>query len=145
MRRTMRVAGLAAGLVLGGAVMATAQQQTATPSQSPPHPASSNLRAYTLRNMSGKVITQAHAFMSNDKTDLVTSQSSIQPNQAQTFGTDQKGCLEHVAVTFKDGSTVDSGHLTDCHIQTMVVRADKITADTSAVPGATPPANPSNN
>ena len=142
MWRDVMAAGLAAGLVLGGA-SAHAQQQTATPSQSPPRPASSNLRAYTLRNMSGKVITQAHAYMSNDKTDLVTSQSAIQPNQAQTFGTDQKGCLDHISVTFKDGQTLDSGKLADCHVQTMVVRADKITGDTSAVPGATPPANPS--
>ncbi len=142
MWRDVMAAGLAAGLVLGGAP-ARAQQQTATPSQNPPRPASSNLRAYTLRNMSGKVITQAHAYMSNDKTDLVTSQSAIQPNQAQNFGTDQKGCLDHISVTFKDGQTLDSGKLADCHVQTMVVRADKITGDTSAVPGATPPANPS--
>ena len=142
MWREMSVAGLAIGLALGASV-AQAQQQTATPSSNPPRPASSNLRAYTLRNMSGKVITQAHAYMSNDKTDLVTSQSAIQPNQAQTFGTDQKGCLDHISVTFKDGKTLDSGTLADCHVQTMVVRADKITGDTSAVPGATPPANPS--
>ncbi len=143
MWRGMTGAGLAIGLALGGAGAARAQQQTATPSSNPPRPASSNLRAYTLRNMSGKVITQAHAYMSNDKTDLVTSQSAIQPNQAQNFGTDQKGCLDHISVTFKDGRTLDSGTLTDCHIQTVVVRADKITGDTSAVPGATPPANPS--
>ena len=141
MWREMSAAGLAIGLALGG--VAQAQQQTATPSSNPPRPASSNLRAYTLRNMSGKVITQAHAYMSNDKTDLVTSQSAIQPNQAQSFGTDQKGCLDHISVTFKDGQTLDSGKLADCHVQTMVVRADKITGDTSAVPGAAPPANPS--
>ncbi len=105
---------------------------------------SNNLRASTLRNMCGKV-TQAHAFITNDKTDLVTSQRSIQPDQAQNFGTDHKGCLERVRVRFENGTSMDRGSVADCHVQTMVVRADKITADSLAVPGAATPKDPSNN
>ncbi len=115
-----------------------------SPGQSPPAPGNSNIRSFTLRNMSGKTITQVHAHLTNDHTDLVTAQSAIRTNQAQSFGARGKACLDSVAVVFRDGKTLNADHLNDCETQTVVVRADKITLDTSARPGATASPGPSN-
>ena len=147
---TGRTCAVALGLVLSlAAPMALAQSPApgaggVSAGQSPPAPADSNIRGFTLRNLSGKTITAAHAHLTNDATDLIATQSPLRSQQARPFGARGKACLDSVSVTFRDGQTLNADHLNDCETQTVVVRADKITLATSARPGSTASPGPSN-
>ena len=151
-----RACGVALGtaLSLGAAIALTQPGRAQAPAasnaggvsagQTPPAPGDSNIRGFTLRNLSGKTITAAHAHLTNDATDLIASQTPLRSQQARPFGARGKACLDSVSVTFRDGQTLNADHLNDCEAQTVVVRADKITLASSARPGNTASPGPSN-
>ena len=84
------------GLLLAGPALAQGTGGV-SPGQPIPAPSDSNIRSFTLRNLSNRTITQVHAHLSNDATDLVTAQRAIRPDQAQTFGARGRACLDSVS------------------------------------------------
>lgn len=102
------------------------------------------IRSYSLRNLASKPIVEASAHMTNGATANITEKGRIMPNQSQSFGANNGGCVDTVTVKFADGTMLPQQQLKSCDASTIVVRDNEISLTSSATPGAAPPKAPSN-
>lgn len=103
------------------------------PGQGKASPQTTNLRNYTLKNLSGQVISKAQATFSNGDSKSVAPASGIQSLQGQSFGEDQRACLTRIAVTLKDGTALDlDAPSSDCKLAVILVQPKAIVVNSSA-------------
>ena len=136
-----RAWAITAVALLSGPALAQAPDRAAT---TPPPPAANRqLYSFTLQNLASKAIERATAHMTNGATADVTAKGKIMPNQGQSFGANNGGCLASISVTFAGGATLESAPSSDCGNSTIVVRDDKIDLTSSASRKMVPPPEPS--
>lgn len=123
-----------------GAAAQTTDRAATTP---PPPSQNKQLYSYSMRNLGTRAIEQATAHMTNGATADITANGRIMPNEAQSFGANNGGCLASLSVRFAGGATLDSDHISDCNVSSIVVRDDKIDLNTSASRKMAPPTEPS--
>ncbi len=102
------------------------------------------IHSYSLRNLASKPIVEASAHMTNGATADLTEKGRIMPNQSQSFGANNGGCVDTVTVKFADGTVLPQQQLNNCDASTIVVRDTEISLTSSATPGAATPTAPSN-
>ncbi len=136
-----RVCGIAAAVMMAVPAFAQAPSAGTAP---PPLAQARQLRNFTLRNFASQPIEQATARMTSGADATITAHGRILPAEAQSFSTNNGGCLDSVAVRFTDGHALQARHLNDCTSTTVVVRSDKISLTNSAGRGPSSPALPSN-
>lgn len=123
--------------------LAQAPDRAATP---PPPPAQNvRINSYTLRNMATKPITSATANMTNGQVADITAKGRIMPNQSQSFGANNAGCIDKLSVTFSDGTMLPDHKIEDCGKASIVVRDNDISSTSSATAPNAEPNSPSNN
>ena len=138
----MRFAPLVLAACLAGLGGVSARAETPPPTgpsaravSPPPPPADGPLRDFTLRNLSGDAITEAHATIGG-RDQLITAKGPITNNHAQSFRVGRDECVQAVTATLQGGATLRADGLSDCRAPEIVVRADKIEAASSARPDA---------
>ncbi len=103
------------------------------PGQGQDRPSTHNIRNYTLKNLSGQVITAAEARFANGQSKSVAPDSGIQPQEGQSFGEDQKACLTAVTATLKDGTRLAlADKPNDCELSVIIVEPKSIVVNSSA-------------
>jgi len=106
-------------LVLGLALLAApalAQQFPAAPLRTPGEP----MRAFSLTNRSGQVITSAQARMSDGKQRVLTY-APIQRDQAREIVVPRRECLNAMIVHLNNGQTLHADHMNDCDAARIIV------------------------
>jgi hypothetical protein len=104
-----------AGLLLA-ATPALAQQFPAAPLRSK----GEQVRAFSLKNESGQVVTSAQAHMTDGKRRVLTYEP-VQPNEAREIVVPRNECIDAVTVQLNDGRTLRANHMNDCKETKIVV------------------------
>ncbi len=136
------LAVMAATVLAAPPAMAQAPDSAGTTAPAPS--INRQVHSYSLRNLSSKAIVEASAHMTNGATADITEKGRIMPNQSQSFGANNGGCVDTVTVKFADGTVLPQQQLQNCDASTIVVRDTEISLTSSATPGAARPGAPSN-
>lgn len=92
-----------------------------------------NLRSFTIRNDSDKVVASVTLTSTDRGQTMFQTKNPLQPSQAAEVQVGRDQCLAEVDVTFKDGRTLRSAGLNDCHLTRISVGDQQIKLESSAV------------
>jgi hypothetical protein len=92
-----------------------------------------NLRSFTVRNDSKSVVTSVKLVSTDGGRVLFQNPNPIQPSQAAEAQVGRDQCLAEVDVTFKDGRTLRSAGLNDCHLTRVSIGDERIEVESAAV------------
>ena len=107
----------------------------------PPGPAPAQSRAFSLKNMTGQVITSAQA-RTTDGNTRVLSHEPLQPNESRQIIVPRNACLDSVIVHLNDGRTLKAENMDDCRSNQLVVGEQGINVLSSDVQRAQRGARP---
>ncbi len=126
-----------------GSAPAMAQAPDSAGTTAPATSINRQIHSYSLRNLASKPIVEASAHMTNGATANITEKGRIMPNQSQSFGANNGGCVDTITVKFADGTQLPQQQLKSCDASTIVVRDNEISLTSSATPGGARPVAPS--
>jgi len=126
-----------------GITPAMAQAPDSAGTTAPATSINRQIHSYSLRNLASKPIVEASAHMTNGATANITEKGRVMPNQSQSFGANNGGCVDTITVKFADGTQLPQQQLQSCDASTIVVRDNEISLVSSATPGSARPVAPS--
>lgn len=92
-----------------------------------------NLRSFTVRNDSKTVLASVRLISTNGGKTMFETKGPVQPYESAEAQVGRDDCLAEVDATFKDGRTLRSAGLNDCHLTRVSVGNDAIRVESAAV------------